>query len=307
MTKRENGVYYTTGNPFDNSAFFEWAKQAKLPASRILEPFAGSNMLIDTLDEMKLCRLSDSFDITPGAKGVKQRDTLAKFPTDYSVCITNPPWLAKNSATLRGLPFPDCAYDDLYKLALEKCLENCPWVAALVPESFIRANLFQDRLSSFVSLTGKMFLDTGHPVALALFRPSQTPDVMIWRNSKQIGSLSELEKARPRINDNEISIRFNDPKGNVGLIAVDNTRGPSIRFCDVGELADYQVRQSCRSITKISVNSAVRIKDWNDYLTSFREMTHDVFLTCFKGIRKDGQYRRRLDWKTARGIINYVH
>ena len=94
-----------------------------------------------------------SCDIHPADERVEMRDTLDAFPLGFDVCITNPPWLAKNSVTARGLAFPDCSYDDLYKFALEKCLDNCGWVAALVPELFIRASLFQERLTDFVSLT----------------------------------------------------------------------------------------------------------------------------------------------------------
>ena len=307
MNKRQRGAYYTAGNPFDNSAFTDWATMAQLPKGCILEPFAGANSLINKLSDMGWCHQSESFDIDPSAKNVKCRDTLVNFPEGYNVCVTNPPWLAKNSATVRGMPFPDTSYDDLYKVALERCLDNCAWVAALVPESFIRAALFRDRLSNFVSLTGKMFTDTGHPVGLALFQPDNCEDVIVWRDSEKVGQLSELEKARLRSsNGNNIEITFNDPDGNVGLIALDNTVEPSIRFCKVSELEDYKVKPTGRHITKIRVNGHIQIKKWNECLDDFRLKTQDVLLTCYKGIRKDGRYRRRLDWETARGIVDHV-
>ena len=254
---------------------------------------------------MGLCKRSASFDIEPSAKGVKRRDTLANFPKGYDICVTNPPWLAKNSATVRGLPFPDTYHDDLYKAALEKCVDNCGWVAALVPESFIRADLFQPRLADFVSLTGKMFNDTGHPVGLALFNPKASKDVMVWRDKEKVGLLSALEKARPKPTG-KVDMVFNDPDGNVGLIALDNTLGPSIRFCSVSELDNYEVKSTGRHITKVRICGKVQIDAWNECLNNFRDRTQDVLLTCYKGMRKDGRYRRRLDWDTARGIVNHV-
>lgn len=304
--KRQNGQFYTTANPFRHRAFHAWADAAGLPDASILEPFAGSNQLIGFLEQMDLCRDSRSFDIEPAASGVRRRDTIRSFPTGYEVCVTNPPWLARNSAALRGLPFPECRYDDLYKLCLEKCLANCPWVAALIPESFIRAGLFRARLRAFISLTARMFEDTGHPVGLALFGPDWTADAVVWSGTRRIGSLSELEKLRPRPMANGPLIRFNDAAGNVGLIALDNTRTASIRFCDVRELSDYRVKTTGRHITKITVRGAIRIDAWNDYLCDFRERTHDVLMTCYKGIRKDGRYRRRLDWQLARGIVHHA-
>ena len=120
--KRADGRYYTRGNPFNNAPFRYWSKQAGLPAGNVLEPFAGSNSLIDLLSDMELCDHSVSYDIKPGRSGVRHRDTLNDFPTGYDICVTNPPWLAKNSATARGLPFPRCEYDDLYKYALKSAL-----------------------------------------------------------------------------------------------------------------------------------------------------------------------------------------
>ncbi|MBF2735769.1 MAG: hypothetical protein ISN26_06840 [Betaproteobacteria bacterium AqS2] len=289
-----------------NKPFAKWAKAARLPGSEILEPFAGSNSLIKMLAEMGLCRHFKSFDVAPADSAVRRRDTLARFPKGFDVCVTNPPWLAKNSATGRGLPFPACRYDDLYKYALEKCLANCTYVAALVPESFITSGVFLERLDSFVSITAEIFGDTRQPVGLALFGPDETDDTEIWSGKKRVGLLSNLQAQRPQPQRGAVSVRFNDPDGNVGLFALDNTIEPSIRFCNVKELADYDIRPSCRSITKIMVDGKVKIAAWNKLLNEFRQSTHDVLMTSFKGIRKDGKYRRRCDWALARGIIHNV-
>lgn len=305
--KREEGRFYTQGNPFDTKPFKEWADHAGLPNKEILEPFAGSNSLIKTLADMGLCNRSMSYDIKPADKKVKRKNTLKKFPNGFETCVTNPPWLAKNSATVRGLAYPkDCKHDDLYKYALEKCLDNCGHVAALIPESFITANLFQDRLQTFISLTAKMFADTGHPVGLALFLPDKVDDVEIWSDNEHIGLLSTLQELKPIPQSDGSSVTFNEPDGNVGLIALDNTKEASIRFCDVQELADYKVKNTGRHITKLCVDGAVRIREWNRTLDEFRTNTYDVLMTCYKGIRKDGKYRRRCDWGLARGIIHHV-
>ena len=304
--KRKDGRYYTSGNPFDNLPFRKWAIQIDLQNSQILEPFAGSNRLIKLLLAMGFCSNAVSYDIMPANNKVKQRDTLKEFPIGYDICITNPPWLAKNSASVRGLAYPDCQYDDLYKYALDKCLSNCAYIAALVPESFITANLFQDRLQSFVSLTDKMFMDTGHPVGLALFGPNPICDVDIWSGIKHIGLFSLMKKHKPKPQREGVSIKFNDPDGNVGLIALDNTKEASIRFCDVEELANYKVKTTSRHITKLSVDGKICINEWNLLINEFRNKTQDILMTSYRGIRKDGKYRRRCDWDLARGIIHHV-
>lgn len=304
-SKRINGQFFTTANPFNCRAFSDWSRRAGLPEETVLEPFAGANSLIDHLKSIGKIREWQSYDIEPRAAGIMQRDTIANFPSGYNVCVTNPPWLAKNSAAFRGLPFPDTQYDDLYKLALTKCLDHCGYVAALVPESFIRANLHQARLHTFISLTKSMFSDTQHPVGMALFNPAPVDDVIIYSGMQRVGMLSELQHHRPPSSSSP-EIRFNDPNGNLGLIALDNTREASIRFCNVAELKDYTVSDKCRHITKMSVPWKVNIRDCNELISSFREATKDVLLTCYRGIRKDGMYRRRLDWNLARDIICHV-
>lgn len=305
-SKRKNGQFFTAGNPFRHRAFRVWANRASLPSVPVLEPFAGANGLIYHLESMGLCGRSASYDIQPASSRVCRRDTLASFPAGYDVCITNPPWLAKNSASVRGIRFRAGDHDDLYKFALERCLDNCGWVAALVPESFIRAKLFQDRLTDFVSLTARLFADTGHPAGLALFQPTPAKDVRVWSGQSCVGWLSALEALRPHPMPDGASVRFNERNGNVGLIALDNTKTASIRFCKSGDLSEYEVKSTGRHITKIAVSGRVRISAWNEYLNRFREQTRDVLMTCYKGIRKDGMYRRRLDWDLARGIIHHA-
>ena len=319
--KRASGRYYTRGNPFLLKPFQRWAEASNLEQQTTLEPFAGAKDIPQLIDAANLqCPDWALFDIEPGAEGVVQRDTLADFPKGFNVCITNPPWLARNSATRRGLPFPESTrHDDLYKYALEKCLTHCGWVAAIIPEAFIRSGLFLERLHDFISLvpetkdgatqengkrdTSYMFEDTEHPVGLALFAPHVTSDVKVWRNNQLLGGINELRRYLPQPSSNR-SIVFNDPNGNLGLIAIDNTVSASIRFCPPAELKDYPIRVHCRSITKIGVPWRVNIDMLNTRLATIREKTHDVFLTAFKGMRRDGHYRRRLDWALSRAIVD---
>ena len=319
--KRAIGRYYTRGNPFLLEPFHTWAKASNLAQQITLEPFAGAKDIPQLIDAANLrCPDWALFDIEPGAEGVVQRDTLADFPKGFNVCITNPPWLARNSATRRGLPFPKATrHDDLYKYAIEKCLTHCGWVAAIIPEAFIRSGLFLQRLQDFISLvpptkdgatqgnskrdTSYMFEDTEHPVGLALFAPHVTSDVRVWRNNQLLGGINELRRHLPQPSSNR-SIVFNDPNGNLGLIAIDNTVSASIRFCPSEELKDYPIGVHCRSITKIGVPWDVDIDMLNACLAAIREKTHDVFLTAFKGMRRDGHYRRRLDWALSRAIVD---
>ncbi len=304
--KRILGQYFTQYNPLDNKMFREWTINCKLQYITILEPFAGSNNLIKMLREMNLCNKFISYDIEPKNKSVLLKDTLQDFPKNFDICITNPPYLAQNSAKRRGLYYPKTKYDDLYKFALDKCLKNCDYVGAIIPASFLNSKLFRNKLSHYILLNAKIFNDTEHPVCLALFKKS-SKHVKIYEDKKYIGVLSEYEKRLPQAKQN-IKMKFNDKTGKLGLIAIDNTIEPSIRFCKGEDIDPNKIGITSRSITRISIDTNIDklIKNLNDRLMTFREETYDVFLTPFKGLRKDNKYRRRLDYALARNIINSV-
>lgn len=307
-SKRQNGQYYTVGNPFVLEPFREWAGRVNLQEREVLEPYAGANNIIWALQSVGYAKKFASFDIHPSHAEVKNRDTLASFPTGFEVCITNPPWLAKNSAHRRGLSYPNTSYDDLYKYALSLCLENTTHVGALIPATFLQSRLFLDRLESVIFLHDPgMFTDTENPVCLALFSGQKQKNVDIFFDSEFVGSLSELSKRLPANKNRGREIVFNDPAGQLGFIAFDNTRGPSIRFCHGEELNSYSISHSSRMITRIGgdfSNISTLIRVLNEELSEFRGATKDVFLTPFKGLRKDGMYRRRMEYSLARDFIS---
>ena len=308
LTKRQRGAYYTKGNLFTLKPFVEWARVANLATGTVLEPFAGANNITRMLSDAHMCSKFATYDIDPVVSDITQCDTLKQFPTGYKICITNPPWLARNSACRRGLAFPAPAcYDDLYKYALELALSSCRYVAFIIPATFLRSGLFRERLESFVLIERQLFDDTDNPVCLALFTPDKQTRTRVWADDKFIGYLDDLERifythTRTRTN----KIRFNVPDGKLGLHGVDNTKEPSIRFCHGFELSHRTVRHSDRSITRIDPGVKVTsdlIDGLNDALNQLRCNTHDIFMAPFKGLRADGRYRRRLDYDTARGLI----
>ncbi len=307
IAKISKGQFFTQENPFRNDGFQEWANGCDLKHQTILEPFAGSNNLIKMLKEMDLCQNYKSFDIEPNSKDIITQDTIKNFPKGFNVCITNPPYLAKNSATRKNINYDFKNFDDLYKVALDKCLNNCEYVGAIIPASFLNSKLFRERLTHYILLNGKMFIDTDCPVCLALFNGFST-DAEIYEGQKYLGLLSELEKKKPKSNK-QLELKFNDKNGKLGLIAIDNTKEPSIRFCNGEKIPANEIKNTSRSITRINVDCDIEkmVKRANDYLNTFRQETYDIFLTPFKGLRKDNRFRRRLDYATARQIINYCY
>ena len=236
-----------------------------------------------------------------------QQDTLAHFPQKYKVCITNPPYLSKNSAMRRGLAYPDTYYDDLYKLCLDVMLQNVAFVAAIVPETFLTAQSITRHLQYVVSLTCKMFDDTECPVCLALFSDHETDDFVIYDTNECLGSFAELSKQKIHSTLTH-NWTINDPNGEIGIHCIDGTTGPSISFCDGSLISAKKIKFTSRSITRVSglpdgIDIGEFVKSCNSILSQYREKTKDVFLASFKGLRGDGKYRRRLDFFTAKEIM----
>lgn len=297
--------YFTVGNPFKYQPFTEWfaaiPEQAKKP---VLEPFAGANHIPEKFPNLEW----KAYDIDPQSSSVQQRDTLENFPEGFTVCVTNPPYIAQNAATRMGLPFPDTEYDDLYKLALDQMLSHCQWVAAIIPESFITANLFHDRLKRVMSIPEEVFEDTEHPVCVAMFNPKASFTHEVFFGNEHLGTYQELQRLLPQESSRKFT--FNDPEGALSLVGIDNTRKPSIRFSADGEVSPNEIKVSSRSRTLISSPFFQHPEDVeliarraNKILNKLREKTRDVFLTAFKGRRKDGMYRRRLDFGLARRLL----
>jgi hypothetical protein len=319
------GQFYTRGNPFQYARAQKWFKEIpRLMDAKIIEPFAGSNSIV-ALVNASVKTLSpqnwQSFDIHPEAiegnlvPEIKliRRDTLENFPSGFDVAITNPPYLAKNSATRKGMVVHFGEYQDTFEVALHEMLSNCDWVAAIIPESFITRKLFTDRLDAVISLNHEMFDDTEFPVCLALFSPKSSNDFEIWRGDEHLGLRNDLDREVEKLLSSRTLIkpRFNAPLGEIGLIAIDNTSGPSIRFVSGDTIPSEEIKVTSRSLTRISINYAdlalepdALISEANKVLERYRELSSDVFLTAFKGLRADDSYRRRIDWNTAGRILN---
>lgn len=311
-SERSKGRYLTTFNPFNHSLFKEWYTLLPLNAV-ILEPFAGSCNIPLMLQQMGIHNSWACFDIEP-MRGVcfkvTKRDTLKKFPVGYKVSVTNPPFLAKNSAVKRALSYPDTKFDDVYKYALYSMLQNCQYVAAILPESYISSGLFTERLYGIVSLNRKIFVDTDCPVCLALFTPNSSDDYCLYVGENYLGNYRQLnEGALFDYVDGSVSWKMNVPSGNIGVICYDGTKGETIRFVVGDSINPSNIKFSSRSTTRIeglptNVDLLLFLDKCNDVLAQYRKDTCDVFLTSFKGLRKDGRYRRRIDFKTVKCILN---
>jgi hypothetical protein len=291
----------------------------------IVDPFAGHGDLLRVFPNHGKV----GYDIDPDLctdVGWAWNDSLDAIPYHSdAIVVTNPPYLAKNSAARNDLESYDYFRDpdnvqceDLYQIAIRKVLENYTKAVFIIPETYFQTNLFKDYLESFTIIEENPFIDTDCPVGVACFNirndftSMSNNNYTIWRQDDLLFDKNTLEDAlyswkTARLNN---TITFNAPEGQLGLRAVDGVSpGNRIRFAKPKNL-QYDLRkinETSRSITSIDVPghkiNKKFIQHINFCLREFRKDTKDVVLSPFKNNNKLGIRRRRLDYHWARKII----
>jgi len=312
--KRSLGQFFTKNDFWLQKHILEFIKSTNSKIA--VDPFAGNGDLLRVAKSIGF-KKTIGFDIDE-SRLWKINDSLLGIPQiKNSIIITNPPYLTNYSAKRKGIYenvakyFANCHYDDLYQLAMEKCLEN-DFGVMIIPETFINSNFPKNRLVSITIIEDQLFADTENPVCVICFdgKNKSYDKIKVYKNSIFLGDLEHFEQMR-KIPRKNISIKFNTPAGQIALRAVDTTdpKRP-ISFMRTDEI-DYDVanvKHSSRLITFIELNIEDNliedlIKLSNDLLTDFRGKSNDVLLSPFKGNKKNGERRRRLDYSTARAIL----
>lgn len=287
-----------------------------------LDPFAGAGDLIDLMPALGL-RNNIGLDIDESL-GWEYNDSLIDVPyLQDTIVITNPPYLAKNSANEKGLDaykyFENNNFVDLYQIAVNNIVNIYDFSVFIIPETFVSTMLFDVRINNVTILEENPFEDTDVPVCVVCFHDLIdlfSPQYDIYKNDSYIFDNEDLRYEVDALNGRQVlDINFNDPNGNMGLRAIDGTNPKDrIRFCHPEELGyDLDnIKVSSRAISVLNVeltHTTIGIDDLieksNEVLEQLRENTHDVILSPFKNNNKVGRRRRRLDYKLARKIINF--
>lgn len=319
--KVSRGAYFTTDSAWLNppvEGFLRAALAAK--GGRVLDPFAGDGHLLE-LVESRLGASIAGLDIAGGRWPVN--DSLQSLPAEAgdAVIVTNPPYLANHSASRKGVAslaaeyFAASAQDNLYKIALDRCLEASDFVVAVIPETFLLSGYPTERLVLASVIESPLFADTDAPALVACFGPAGAKaEQRILVGANPVATLPELQQLRApdavRLDRN--AIVFNEPRGRIGLRAVDAADAENpIRFYLAADF-DYpasKVRHSSRLMTYLEVPEVDDAKlgrlvsAANALLGEIRAASGDLVLAPFKGNDKNGRRRRRLDYALARKIL----
>ena len=312
--KTSTGSFFTKRKVWLTRPVLDFIEQSVKSNQNILDPFVGDGHLLDVCaDKFKVTVFG--YDIRPTR--YQLNDSLLKIPTPTnSVIVTNPPYLAKYSAKRKGVledvqKYFDSGWEDLYQLALERCLESATYSVAIVPETFLNSVFSKEFLSLACVLEENPFDDTETPVCVACFDTSKKGNGDLYIGDAYCGTYTDIFAHRKKVLRNK-SIEFNNANGRIALKAVDGSN-PSdrIRFENAKDFnySRSNIKVSSRLLTYLEVpnvsdeeiDAFVKICNFN--IEKLRKETNDLILSPFKGNNKIGKRRRRLDYSLARVII----
>lgn len=282
------------------------------------DPFAGGGDLLKAANDILNFKEIKGLDIDASLEW-ETNDSLMNIPhIDNAIIITNPPYIAKQSASRKKIDlsqyFSLSSYDDVYLIALDKMLEAQKQVVAIIPESFINSSYRQkSKIHSITILEENPFEDTENPVCVVCFdgKEKNYNQIKVYKNDKLVNNLQNIFDIRIEPS-NSIKITFNTLEGWLGLRAIDSTDDKTFINFDYKENFDYDwehnIKVSSRhlSLIQIDVPCGKRddfIKRCNEIIQQIRIDSSDILLTPFKGNTKSGVRRRRLDFRLARAIM----
>ncbi len=320
IKKIELGQFFTKANLWLKPQIIEFIKNSNCKIA--FDPFAGAGDMLKATKEILNFKEIKGLDIDSSLEW-EINDSLISIPyVEDSITLSNPPYLAKQSASRKGINltkyFSTTIYDDLYLIALDKILETSDFAVVIIPESFINSTYKQkNRLCSITILEENPFEDTENPVCVACFdkKIKSNKDIKIYKNDKYINTLEYIMNYRiyPK---KDIQIRFNDKSGWLGLRAIDSTDGKTYIKFDFKENIKYdwnnKIKETSRHLSLINIKldddlKTNFIKECNELLNDIRVNTSDILLTPFKGNTKQGVRRRRLDFELSRAIMEKAY
>ena len=286
------------------------------------DPYAGGGDLLKVAKEKLGFANVKGLDIDESLNWQINDSLLAIPHVDNAIIITNPPYIAKQSASRKKIDlskyFNLTDYDDVYLIALDRMLDAQEKVVAIIPESFINSSYRKkDLLHSITILEENPFEDTENPVCVACFDhiSKNLSEVKVYKNEKYVDSLKAINDIRIEPNYS-IKITFNTLKGWLGLRAIDSTDDKTYINFNFKENFKYDweknIKVSSRhfSLIDLDIPKKVRsefINECNNLIKELRKKSSDILLTPFKGNTKKGVRRRRLDFRLARAIMEAAY
>lgn len=301
--KKELGQYFTTNNFFSSPIFIKWIKS--IHQKIILEPFAGNKDIVNHLLKIEPKLKFKLYDIDPVDKSITRNDSIKNFPKGFDCVITNPPYISKKNSQTKEFVF-----DNLYKDAFFKILNNSSIGAVILPKSVIKQESLLKRVHTIIIDDSNTFNDTEAQTCLLIYQKKPSEEINVYKNNILIGDLFKIHNKSTNTN----IIKFNDSKGQIVLNAIDSRKTQKAHFSLINKNQIYNYNKNNRSKVCINIphwaNLLIKYKSpenvidkLNQILEDYRAKTHDLFLINHFGQMKDLSFRKRIPFNVAKDLI----
>ena len=214
-SKRDLGQFFTRDSVWLRPHIRTHIESLSNQYNLCVDPFAGDGHLLELAQEMGFEIRGHDIDenICESKQWGKPNDSIRRvIRHEQAFVLTNPPYLAKNSAKRMKSPMVEYfepgfiptlddsrlnVLDDLFKLAIEQTLAKYDDSIWIVPESGIQdlddLPHWKNKLHSVTILEDNPFDDTEHPVCVMIFSASN-PLNEVWKNDTLLGGYNQLRR-----------------------------------------------------------------------------------------------------------------
>jgi hypothetical protein len=300
----------------------------------VLDPFAGAGHLLRLFEGVPTVAVDIDPDVCPDVIG----NSLEYIPQlDNAMVITNPPYshrhiLQKKDPVLYEL-VTAAGYTDLYEFAIRRVVDQMGLVPifALLPENFIASRTTKlrgelcGRIRAIQIHSVSTCEDTDQPTVMVYLSPEGVGATDLWVDEERRGQvLIGVDGFRPNLPvctnvvdfgmkpgqsveclDTSILLQATDggsPQNRIKLLRVSERFGSRHFHNKVSDRAYIQV---VPHMVLSEQQIVVLIREFNQWVDDWRESTHGLGLTSFRG-NVGGFRRKRLDFKLARQVINWI-
>lgn len=301
----------------------------------VVDPFAGAGHLLRLFENVG----TFAIDIDPDVGPDLVADSFFDIPRTFSdpVIITNPPYshrhvLQKQDPRLYKL-VTAAGYTDLYEYSIKRIIDQLGLVPifAIIPENFIasRTTKLRKELCHHIRAVqihvDSTCDDTAQPTVMVYLVPEIVDCTDLWLDERfKEKIIIDRDGFRPDLPECDNYVDFGMKPGQSQecldtSILLQATDGGSfqnrIKLMRVYERFDsrhFHNKISDRAYIQVvphfplsEEQIGVLVSEFNRWVDDWRESTHGLGLTSFRG-NVGGFRRKRLDFKLARLIINWI-
>ena len=288
----------------------------------VVDPFAGEGDLFADIENLYKKNINKiGYDIDEKIKIWKSNDSLKAIKKHKNaIIVTNPPYFSKISAATQKNNyilkyFKNSKYSDLYQIAIEKVLEKYDRAVFIVPETFLNKKVQHENIRLIEILESNPFEDTTVPVCVVVFDKKHKKEPIIYKNNWSVKYGKFIKKRNSHRLFGDYRIKFNVKNPNIRIIGFDGVKNKDcIKFVSVKDFKQVynlnKIKKSSRVYYTAKIENFVFdhnfISSLNIELSKIRKNMKSISLSPFKGYNEKSKTRRRLDFATARFIINKI-